>query len=69
MTDSIAEYEALRKLIRETDLKMIQWRNFNIDPDWYLGKIGVTDTGECMGVKNLMNEIHNEFSSIEVWIF
>jgi hypothetical protein len=34
--DSIAEYEALRSLIKETGLKMIQWRNFNIDPDWYL---------------------------------
>jgi hypothetical protein len=57
MTDSIEEYEALRKLIRDTDLCMIQWRNFNIDPDWYLGKIGVTDTGECMGVKQLMELI------------
>src|SRR3954468_21733567 len=46
MTDSEEEYEALRKLIRETGLTMIQWRNFNIDPDWYLGQIGVTDTGE-----------------------
>jgi len=69
MTDSIAEYEALRKLIRETDLKMIQWRNFNIDPDWYLGKIGVTDTGECVGVKNLMNEIHNEFPQLKFGYF
>ncbi|HCT24517.1 MAG TPA: radical SAM protein, partial [Chitinophagaceae bacterium] len=34
MTDSVEEYEALRKLIKETDLSMIQWRNFNIDPDW-----------------------------------
>ena len=46
MTDSVEEYEALRKFIAETGLKMIQWRNFNIDPDWYLGKIGVTDSGE-----------------------
>ena len=46
MTDSMDEYEALRKLIRETGLKMIQWRSFNIDPDWYLRKIGVTETGE-----------------------
>ncbi|MGE5106018.1 MAG: radical SAM protein, partial [Sphingobacteriales bacterium] len=30
MTDSEEEYEALRKLIKETGLKMIQWRNFNI---------------------------------------
>ena len=23
---------------------MIQWRNFNIDPDWYLGKLNIADT-------------------------
>ncbi|AHF14034.1 radical SAM protein [Niabella soli] len=65
MTDSIAEYEALRKLIKETGLKMIQWRNFNIDPDWYLGKINVSDTGECMGVKQLMELIKEEFPHLK----
>lgn len=65
MTDSVAEYEALRKLIRETDLKMIQWRNFNIDPDWYLGKIGVTDTGDCMGMSVLLQEIRKEFPNLK----
>ncbi|MFY8004566.1 MAG: radical SAM protein, partial [Chitinophagaceae bacterium] len=49
MTDTEAEYEALRKLIMDTNLKMIQWRNFNIDPDWYLGHIGITETPELMG--------------------
>lgn len=65
MTDSVAEYEALRKLIRETDLKMIQWRNFNIDPDWYLGKIGVADTGDCMGMSVLLQEIRKEFPNLK----
>ncbi len=69
MTDSVAEYEALRKLIKETGLKMIQWRNFNIDPDWYLGKIGVTDTGECLGVKQLMELIHEEFPDLKFGYF
>ena len=69
MTDSIAEYEALRKLIKETDLKMIQWRNFNIDPDWYLGKIGVTDTGECLGVKQLQELIREEFPQLRFGYF
>jgi pyruvate-formate lyase-activating enzyme len=69
MTDSIEEYEALKKLIRETGLKMIQWRNFNIDPDWYLGKIGVTETGECMGVKQLMKLIHDEFPELKFGYF
>jgi pyruvate-formate lyase-activating enzyme len=69
MTDSIAEYEALRKLIKETGLKMIQWRNFNIDPDWYLGKIGVTDTGECMGMKQMLELIREEFPDLKFGYF
>jgi hypothetical protein len=69
MTDSIEEYEALRKLIRETDLCMIQWRNFNIDPDWYLGKIVVQETGECMGIKQMMELIHEEFPRLKFGYF
>jgi pyruvate-formate lyase-activating enzyme len=69
MTDSVAEYEALRKLIKDTGLNMIQWRNFNIDPDWYLGKIGVTDTGECMGIKQMMELIREEFPDLKFGYF
>jgi pyruvate-formate lyase-activating enzyme len=69
MTDSVEEYEALRKVIKDTGLKMIQWRNFNIDPDWYLGKINVTDTGECMGVKQLQELIREEFPDLKYGYF
>ncbi len=69
MTDSVEEYEALRKLIKDTDLCMIQWRNFNIDPDWYLGQIGVTDTGECMGIKQMMELIREEFPNLKFGYF
>ncbi|MBX3257845.1 MAG: radical SAM protein [Chitinophagaceae bacterium] len=69
MTDSVEEYEALRKLIADTDLTMIQWRNFNIDPDWYMGKIGVHETGECMGVKQLMDLIREEFPKVKYGYF
>jgi MoaA/NifB/PqqE/SkfB family radical SAM enzyme len=69
MTDSIAEYEALRKLIKETELRMIQWRNFNIDPDWYLGKIAVTETGECLGMKQLLQLIREEFPDLKFGYF
>jgi pyruvate-formate lyase-activating enzyme len=65
MTDSEEEYEALRKLIIDTDLSMIQWRNFNIDPDWYMGKINVGDAGECMGIKQMMDLIHEEFPKVK----
>lgn len=69
MTDSIEEYEALRKLIQETDLCMIQWRNFNIDPDWYLGKIGVAETGECIGIKQMMQLLKEEFPRLKFGYF
>jgi sulfatase maturation enzyme AslB (radical SAM superfamily) len=69
MTDSVEEYEALRKLIKDTNLKMIQWRNFNIDPDWYLGLIGVSETSEMIGVKQMMNLIQEEFPNLKFGYF
>lgn len=69
MTDTIEEYEALREVIKYTDLNMIQWRNFNIDPDWYLGKINMTDTGEFMGIRQLMEMIHMEFPKVKFGYF
>jgi pyruvate-formate lyase-activating enzyme len=69
MTDSLAEYEALRKLIRDTNLKMIQWRNFNIDPDWYLGKIAVADSGDSLGMKQMLSLIQEEFPDLKFGYF
>jgi pyruvate-formate lyase-activating enzyme len=69
MTDSVAEYEALRKLIIETDLKMIQWRNFNIDPDWYLGKLNIVEPQEILGVKQLLELIREEFPHLKFGYF
>lgn len=65
MTDSVDEYEALRQVIKDTNLKMIQWRNFNIDPDWYLGKIGVTETGDFLGLKQMMELLQEEFPTLK----
>lgn len=69
ITDSEEEYEALRKLIKETDLCMIQWRNFNIDPDWYLGKINIAQTPEISGVKQMMDLIKDEFPKLKFGYF
>lgn len=69
LTDTESEYEALRFLIKETNLKMIQWRNFNIDPDWYLGRMNISELGDPMGVKNLMELIHEEFPMVKFGYF
>ena len=69
VTDTVKEYEALRKLIQTTRLNMIQWRNFNIDPDWYLGQINMVETGEMLGIKQLQQLIHEEFPEVKFGYF
>ena len=48
---------------------MIQWRNFNIDPDWYLGQINMVETGEMLGIKQLQQLIHEEFPEVKFGYF
>ena len=69
MTDTVEEYEALRQLIIDTDLNMIQWRNFNIDPDWYLPQVGCYETGEILGIKQIMDLISEEFPNVKFGYF
>lgn len=69
MTDAEEELGALEYLIRETGLKMIQWRNFNIDPDWYLGRINVADTPSYIGVKNMMAHLRKLFPDLKFGYF
>jgi pyruvate-formate lyase-activating enzyme len=69
MTDSEAEYEALRKLIAATNLKMIQWRNFNIDPDWYLGRMGIVEESDKMGIRQMMQLLREEFPTLKFGYF
>jgi len=69
ITDTEAEYEALRKFILDTGLRMIQWRNFNIDPDWYLGKMNLSETGNSMGIQQLFKAIRDEFPTLKFGYF
>jgi pyruvate-formate lyase-activating enzyme len=69
ITDSELEYEALRKLIADTGLNMIQWRNFNIDPDWYLGKMKISDLENSLGIKQLMHLLKEEFPDLKYGYF
>ena len=69
ITDSVAEYEALREVIQSTGLNMIQWRNFNIDPDWYMGRMGITDPGEILGMGQLLDVLQEEFPHLKYGYF
>lgn len=69
LTDTEEEYEALTQLIRNTELNMIQWRNFNIDPDWYLGKLGIAEIPDPLGVQNMMAMLKKDFPELKYGYF
>ncbi|MCR5562021.1 MAG: radical SAM protein [Desulfovibrio sp.] len=47
ITDTEEELEALARLIGECGVSMIQWRNLNIDPEWYYRLMTETTAGEA----------------------
>ena len=65
-TDREEEVEGLIKLIRKTDLDLIQMRNLNIDPDLYLKTMG---KGEGMGISKMIDILKKEFPSLQFGYF
>ena len=70
LTDHPQEIAALENLISETKINMIQTRNLNIDPDWYLDRLGLRDLPqEQIGMRNWVSHIENNFPSIKLGYF
>jgi pyruvate-formate lyase-activating enzyme len=64
LTDTEPEIEALNTLIADTQLSMIQWRNFNIDPDWFFTRMEYNATDKHFGVENVMKRIKQKFPQV-----
>lgn len=65
-TDREGEVKGLIKLIRKTNLDLIQMRNLNIDPDLYLKAMG---KGEGMGISKMIDILKREFPSLQFGYF
>lgn len=63
-TDNTLEVEALKNFIKKYDINMIQWRNFNIDPEWYNEIVATAKESVCIGIKNLIKNIKSEFPKL-----
>ena len=63
-TDLDIEYQQIRKIIGMYDVNMIQWRNFNIDPEWYLQTINIDKYEKTIGIFNLIQKIKTEFPGL-----
>ncbi len=69
LTDSRGEAQRLSELIERFGLDLIQLRNHNIDPDWYLGRIGFRDEPGCLGIKGLMKYLKSRFPRLKFGYF
>jgi pyruvate-formate lyase-activating enzyme len=69
VTDQPAEFVALCELIDSSGLNMIQWRNLNIDPDWYLESIGQHQNAEVMGMPVFLKKIKEKFPDVRFGYF
>ncbi|MFH1214293.1 MAG: radical SAM protein, partial [Candidatus Neomarinimicrobiota bacterium] len=59
-TDQPSEIVAFEKLLTEYDVDMIQWRNLNIDPEWYWDELAPSEeTG--IGIRNLIEHYKAKF--------
>jgi len=68
-TDQKSEWEALKELISGTRLDLIQLRNLNIDPEWYLSELKPDLNEEKIGMKSLISRIRNEFPDLRLGYF
>ncbi|MHC1724629.1 MAG: radical SAM protein [Syntrophobacteraceae bacterium] len=68
-TDQQSEWEALRTLISRTRLDLIQMRNLNIDPEWYLREMEHDPAETQIGILALISRIRNEFPDIKLGYF
>jgi len=69
-TDSKDEIVAFKKLIEETRVDMIQWRNLNYDPLRYFEELNVSVRREDMfGVKETINMLRREFPKLRMGYF
>lgn len=69
-TDQEAELDALCRFIEQTHLDLIQMRNLNIDPEWYLKHMpGNRDAGRAIGVRTLMTRLKERFPDLRFGYF
>jgi len=66
VTDRASELERLIKLIKKTQLDLVQMRNLNIDPDLYLKEMG---PGPGIGISEMMVLLKGEFPRLQFGYF
>jgi len=68
VTDQEDEISALGELIKNTGLNFIHFKNLNIDPDFYLKSMPLTDS-PAKGMKRMAEDLIKDFPEIKLGYF
>jgi len=69
VTDREDEAEALERIVRETGVRMIQWRNLNVDPDWYTDVVGRDARSPRLGMPALLERLRSRLPLLRFGYF
>jgi molybdenum cofactor biosynthesis enzyme MoaA len=69
ITDQEDEMTALFRLIRETGVNFIHFKNLCMDPFWYLSSMKNRGNSPPMGIREAARRIKREFPQVEIGYF
>lgn len=68
-TDDPQEMKAFEDLVEDCRPDLIQLRNLNMDPDWYLETVKHRASGEPVGILNWLQELKKNFPTLRFGYF
>jgi pyruvate-formate lyase-activating enzyme len=69
VSDTLQEFSALEDLIAKTRIDLIQLRNLNIDPEYYLKGIKFPKTQKALGIRKMVQRLKNTFPHLRFGYF
>jgi pyruvate-formate lyase-activating enzyme len=69
VSDILPEVQALEELIAGTGVDLIQLRNLNIDPEYYLKGIQFQTSHKPLGIKKMVLRLHHSFPDLKFGYF
>jgi molybdenum cofactor biosynthesis enzyme MoaA len=69
VSDLPAEVESLEELIGKTRIDLMQLRNLNIDPDYYLKGIKFQTSQKPLGIRKMMERLQKNFPQLRFGYF
>ena len=69
ITDSEQEFEALCHFVEDYPPDLVQLRNLNIDPEWYLNVLEFPKTSTSLGIRHWLKLLKKEYPSLRFGYF